>query len=165
MYTREEIIEYFKKILANDSGVMKDYESLLKYISIDPLEGLIIKGYDIARDSDGNAITESSVVYEPVYSEELGQIIQQPVISSYDDNGNPVYETEEKSQLVESPYSVKIDNTSFSIRNDGNAITTIKGDTMEIEKAEIKTNMRLGNYVFDLTDEKTLNLFYDPIED
>lgn len=157
MYTKEEIDSYIDLILSNSNGVISPYGSLFKYITVDPLIGLLIKGFDI----DDTAEPEKVYEYEQVYSLELNDWIYQ---IKTDENGVPVYT--EQPALKESPYSVNINNTSFRILNSGNPVTTIIGDTMNIDNADIENSLRLGNYVYreikNVNDEVTLNFFYEP---
>lgn len=160
-------------VLSNTTGSLGLYGSLFKYITADPLKGLVIQGFDVDTDS-----YEETIVYEYVYSAELGQYIYQPVPQRdssgnilYDEQGNIKYQTKQEPTLTPSPYSVNINNTSFIILNEDTPVTTISGNTMNIDNAiidnaEVTNEFRIGDYVYreivNANGEATLNLLYQP---
>lgn len=173
IYTKDEIDEYLDLVLSNTTGSLGLYGSLFKYITADPLKGLVIQGFDVDTDS-----YEETIVYEYVYSAELGQYIYQPVPQRdssgnilYDEQGNIKYQTKQEPTLTPSPYSVNINNTSFIILNEDTPVTTISGNTMNIDNAiidnaEVTNEFRIGDYVYreivNANGEATLNLLYQP---
>lgn len=161
---QNEVRAALNLIAENNNKEILQYGSLLKYITADPINGLVIHGIDPILDSSGNIQYNKKQKYDYAYNAETGQYVYEPVI---DDAGNPVMVDDPTNPICnESPYSVNINNTSFAIKKNNETITDITGSTMNISEAHIKNQFRIKNYGFSPSTSndgvEVLNLFYQP---
>ena len=140
----------------------------MKYITADPLNGLVIHGIDPILDEDGKMKYHKKQRYDYVRSEETGEYVYMPAV---DADGNPIMVDDPTNPICnESPYSVNINNTSFAIKkqttNGNETIMDITGSTMNISDAHIQNQFTIKNYSFNPSVSsdgvEVLNLFYQP---
>lgn len=162
--SQDEVKAALNLIAQNNNKEILQYGSLLKYITADPINGLVIHGIDPILDESGKIQYNKKQKYDYAYNAETGQYVYEPVI---DENGNPVMVDDPTNPICnESPYSVNINNTSFAIKKNNETITDITGSTMNISEAHIQNQFKIKNYKFSPSfsndGSEVLNLFYDP---
>lgn len=162
--SQEDVRAALNLVAENNNKEIIQYGSLLKYITADPINGLVIHGIDPILDSDGNIQYNQKQQYDYTYNAETGQYVYTPVVDS---DGNPVMIDDPTDPVCAlSPYSVNINNTSFAIKQNDDVITDITGSTMNISEAHVHNQFKIKNYRFTpLTSNdnvEILNLFYDP---
>ena len=162
--SQEEVKAALNLIAQNNNKEILQYGSLLKYITADPINGLVIHGIDPILDENGKIQYNKKQKYDYTYNAETGQYVYEPVLDS---NGNPVMVDDPTNPICnESPYSVNINNTSFAIKKNNETITDITGSTMNISEAHIQNQFKIKNYKFSPSfsndGSEVLNLFYDP---
>lgn len=162
--SQDDVREALNLVAQNNNKEILQYGSLLKYITADPINGLVIHGIDPILDANGKIQYNKKQQYDYAYNAETGQYVYVPVV---DDNGDPVMVDDPTNPICEiSPYSVNINNTSFAIKQNDEVITDITGSTMNISEARIKNQFKIRNYKFTPSASndgvEVLNLFYDP---
>lgn len=174
--SREEMLASLNYLLERNTQMLDQYGSALNLITLSPLGGLVIKGVDLDLDENNNIQYEKRQKYrkEPVLDDEGNPVTYngEPVyvhMPETTEDGKPVYEddlSKVKLKAQESPYSVRINNKTFTINENDTPITTITGSFMYISDVEMTNSMRLGNYVYtkNVRDDgvNTLNFMYDP---
>lgn len=190
--TKSDVAGALNSLLGQNDNIRSDYKSFFKFVDIDPLKGIIIRGADITTDENDNAIYATKPKQEYVYDEASKSYVLQTIL---DESGNPVLIPDySQIQYKESPFSVGIDNQSFSIyykpddasneiavvvlddssytinSNTGKEVVKISSDnedgTMKASNVTVKKTLRIGDYSYEemtaSNGVKTLNLFYKP---